>query len=256
MRDVRHGKLCIVWFHVNGFLEKAQVQAQKYICGCQCIGVEEGVWWRIAQGSIFEPVEHFLYFYCGSIYTMVCICQNSTNGNALKHWLLSYINYISTLLTFFFKGKGTFTYLNIGYHIHLDHELINIKILFGIFPRPGQLPGFPIPPLYSRDRTQKLDFNHVYNSLSFSSSPYSCWVLPILLWKYLIRLRFPMSTASAVVRSLPPFNCQPPSNGLSHPLRVSVSHPPPSPSLSYSCETVYDFLDKGYCPTQELEGMV
>ena len=29
--------------HVNGFLETAQLFAQKCICGCQGIGVEEGV---------------------------------------------------------------------------------------------------------------------------------------------------------------------------------------------------------------------
>ena len=177
---------------------------------------------QIAQGSIFKPMGRFLHFYCGSIYMIVCICQNSTNGNALKCWLLLYINYISILLTFV-KGKGTFTYLNVGYHIHLDQELINIKILFAILPRPGQLPGFPMPPLHSYDRTQKLGLNHVYNSLSFSSSPYSCWVLSLLLRKCLMRLLFAKSPTSVVVRSLPLFNCQPPSNGLSHPLRVSLT---------------------------------
>ena len=112
MRETRYRRLHIIWFNVNGFLKMAQLLAQKYICGCQDIGVEEGVWWQIAQGSIFEPVEHFLYFYCGSIYTMVCICQSSTNGNALTHWLLSYINYISTLLTLFWRKRNfhIFTY--------------------------------------------------------------------------------------------------------------------------------------------------
>jgi len=48
----------------------------------------------------------------------------------------------------FFKGKGNFKYLNTGYFIHVDHELKNIKILFGILPRPGQLPEFTMTVLY------------------------------------------------------------------------------------------------------------
>ena len=75
----------------------------------------------------FQMMGHFLHFYCGSIYTTAYVCQNSRNCNALKCWLLLYTNYTSTL---FLKGKGTFKYLNIGYCIHLDHELKNIKILF------------------------------------------------------------------------------------------------------------------------------
>ena len=75
----------------------------------------------------FRTMGHFLHFYCGSFYSTVYICQNSTNCNALKCWLLLYTNYTSTL---FLKGKGTFKYLNIGYCIHLDHELKNIKIVF------------------------------------------------------------------------------------------------------------------------------
>ena len=75
----------------------------------------------------FWTMGHFLHFYCGSFYSTVYICQNSTNCNALKCWLLLYSNYTSIL---FLKGKGTFKYLNIGYCIHLDHELKNIKIIF------------------------------------------------------------------------------------------------------------------------------
>ena len=75
----------------------------------------------------FRTMGHFLHFYCGSFYSTVYICQNSTNCNALKCWLLLYTNYTSIL---FLKGKGTFKYLNIGYCIHLDHELKNIKIVF------------------------------------------------------------------------------------------------------------------------------
>ena len=112
----------------------------------------------------------------------------------------------------FFKGKGNFKYLNTGYCIHLELELINIKILFEILPRPGQLPGFPMTPLYPYDRTQKLGLNQVSNSISFTSSQYSCWVLSILLWKCLMHRLFPMSTTSALVQSPPPFNCQPPAN--------------------------------------------
>ena len=67
-------------------------------------------------------------------------------------------------------------------------------------------------PLYSYDRTEKLGLNHVYNSLSFTSSPDSCSVLSILLRKGLMCLHFPMSTTCALVQSLPPFNYQPPSN--------------------------------------------
>ena len=48
----------------------------------------------------------------------------------------------------FFKGKGNFKYLNTGYCIHVDHELKNMKILFGILPRPGQLPEFTMTVLY------------------------------------------------------------------------------------------------------------
>ena len=83
---------------------KAQLEAENYICGCQGIGVQEGVWMQIAQGSIFKPMGQFLRFPCRSIYTMVCICQKSTNGNALKHSVLLYINYIS-ILHFFKKEK-------------------------------------------------------------------------------------------------------------------------------------------------------
>ena len=75
----------------------------------------------------FRTIGIFLHFYCGSIYTTVYICKNSTNCNALKCWLLMYITYTSIL---FLKGKGIFKYLNIGYCIHLGHELKNIKILF------------------------------------------------------------------------------------------------------------------------------
>lgn len=64
------------------------------------------------------------------------------------------------------KGKGSFKYVNTGYCIHLELELINIKILFEILPRPDQLPGFPMTPLYPYDRTQKLCLNHVYKSVS------------------------------------------------------------------------------------------
>ena len=157
---------------------KAQLEAGNYICGCQGIGVQEGVWMQIAQGSIFKPMGRFLRFPCRSIYTMVCICQKSTNGNALKHWLLLYINYIS-ILHFFQKGKGSLKYLNTGYCIHLDLELINIKSLFGILARPGQLPGFPMTPLYPYDRTQKPGLIQFYNSLSFTSNQYPCWVLSV-----------------------------------------------------------------------------
>ena len=75
---------------------------------------------------------------------------------------------------FFKKGKGSFKYVNTGYCIHLELELINIKILFEILPRPVKLPGFPMTPLYPYDRTQKLGLNQVYNSVSFTSSQYSC----------------------------------------------------------------------------------
>ena len=34
----------------------------KSICGCKDIGVEEGVWWQIAQGSIFEQWAVFYIF--------------------------------------------------------------------------------------------------------------------------------------------------------------------------------------------------
>ena len=68
-------------------------------------------------------------------------------------------------------------------------------------------------PLYPYDRTQKLGLNHVDNSLSFTSSPNSFSVLSILLRKRLMCLHFPMSTTSALVQSLLPFNCQSPSNG-------------------------------------------
>ena len=73
----------------------------------------------------FWTMGHFLHFYCGSFYSTVYICQNSTNCNALKCWLLLYTNYTSTL---FLKGRGTFQMD--GYCIHLDHELKNIKIIF------------------------------------------------------------------------------------------------------------------------------
>ena len=102
-----------------------------------------------------------------------------------------------------------FKYLNTGYCIH---ELKNIKILFGILPRPGQLPEFTMTVFYFYDRTHTLGLNHVYDSLSLTSSPNSCWVLSILLCKHLMHLLFPMSTTSALVQSLPPFNYQPPSN--------------------------------------------
>ena len=111
-------------------------------------------------------------------------------------------------------------------------------------------------PLYSYDRTEKLGLNHVYNSLSFTSCPDSCSVLSILLRKRLMCLHFPMSTTSALVQSLPPFTCQPPSNGSLTSTQGVCSLFPPSPSLSYSCKTVYDFVDKGYSPIQGLEGMV
>ena len=111
-------------------------------------------------------------------------------------------------------------------------------------------------PLYSYDRTEKLGLNHVYNSLSFTSSPDSCSVLSILLRKGLMCLHFPMSTTCALVQSLPPFTCQPPSNGSLTSTQGVCSLFPPSPSLSYSCKTVYDFVDKGYSPIQGLEGMV
>ena len=95
-------------------------------------------------------MRHFLHFCCGTIYTTVYICQKSTNGNTLKCWLLLYINYTTIL---FFKGKGNFKYLNTGYCIH---ELKNIKILFGILPRPGQLLGFPMTVPYSYDTTEHI----------------------------------------------------------------------------------------------------
>ena len=114
---------------------------------------------------------------------------------------------------FFKKGKGSFKYVNTGYCIHLDLEFINIKVLFEILPRPGQLPGFPKTPLYHYDSTQKPGLNQVYNSVSFTSSQHSCWVLSVLLRKCLMHRLFPMSTTSALVQSPPPFNCQPPSNG-------------------------------------------
>ena len=125
---------------------------------------------------------------------------------------MAYKLYVNTS-HFFKKGKGFFKYVNTGYCIHLDLELINIKILFEILPRPGQLPGFPMTPLYPYDRTKKPGLNQVNNSISCTSSQCSCWVLSILLWKCLMCLLFPMSTTSAVVQSLLPFNCQPPSNG-------------------------------------------
>ena len=62
MRETRHRRLHIMWFHVNGFLHTAQLLAQKCICVCQGIGVEEGVWWQIAQGSIFERWDIFYIF--------------------------------------------------------------------------------------------------------------------------------------------------------------------------------------------------
>ena len=54
MRETRHRRLHIIWFHVSWFLEKVQLFAQKCICGCQGIGVEEGVWMQTPQESIFE----------------------------------------------------------------------------------------------------------------------------------------------------------------------------------------------------------
>ena len=108
---------------------------------------------------------HFLHFYCGSIYTTVYICQNSRNCNALKCWLLLYTNYTSILLL---KGKGTFKYLNIGYCIHLDHELKNIKILFWNSSQTWPTSRIPHDSsiLLRYDRTHKSVLNHVYKSLS------------------------------------------------------------------------------------------
>ena len=108
---------------------------------------------------------HFLHFYCGSIYTTVYICQNSRNCNALKCWLLLYTNYTSIL---FLKGKGTFKYLNIGYCIHLDHELKNIKIVFWNSSQTWPTSRIPHDSsiLLRYDRTHKSVLNHVYKSLS------------------------------------------------------------------------------------------
>ena len=99
--------------------------SQRYICGCQGIGVEERVWWQIPQGSIFEHLEFFYIFIVVAfipLYTFVKTLQT-----ALKCWLLMYITCTSIL---FLKVKGIFKYLNIGYCIHLGHELKNIKMLF------------------------------------------------------------------------------------------------------------------------------
>ena len=169
--------------------------------------------------------------------------------------MLAFIIYKLYLNTFL-KGKGNFKYLSIGYCIHVDHELQNIKIILWNSSQTRPTPGFPMTPLYSYDRTEKLGLNHVYNSLSLTSSPDACSVLSILLRKRLMCLHFPMSTTSALVQNFPPFTCQPPSNGSLTSTQGVCSLFPPSPSLSYSCKTVYDFVDKGYSPIQGLEGMV
>lgn len=87
----------IIWLHVNGILEKTELQAQKSISGFQAMGVEEGVWWHMAQGNIL------LYFYCGGGYTTVYACQNSTNC-PLKGSLLLY-EILSQYLWLFFKKE-------------------------------------------------------------------------------------------------------------------------------------------------------
>ena len=154
----------------------------------------------------FWTMRHFLRFYCGTIYTTVYICQKSTNGNMLKCWLLLYINYTSIL---FLKEKEI---LSIGYCIHLDHELKNIKIVFWnsseTWPT-SRIPHDTFIPLWQDTETWSKpcwQFPVLHLKSKFLLS------LSILLHKRLMCLHFPMSTTSALVQSLPPFNCQPPSH--------------------------------------------
>ena len=111
-------------------------------------------------------------------------------------------------------------------------------------------------PLYPYDRTQKLGLNQVYNSVSSPQVNILAEFCPFYFENVQCNYFFPCPPH--LLQSKAPLHLivNPLLTGLSHPLRVPVSHSPPSPSLSYSSRTVYDFLDKAYCPTQELEGMV
>ena len=211
--------------HLNCANERNQMQkATYYMISCQWIsgngttvGTEMHPWlpgYRSGGRNLTAngPREHFWTlrrfprFDCGSIYTTVYICQKSTNGNMLKCWLLLYINYTSIL---FLKEKEI---LSIGYCIHLDHELKNIKIVFWnsseTWPT-SRIPHDTFVPLWQGTETWSKpcwQFPVLHLKSKFLLS------LSILLHKRLMCLHFPMSTTSALVQSLPPFNCQPPSH--------------------------------------------
>ena len=66
----------------------AQLLAQKCIRGCQGIGVEEGVWWQVAQGSIYEQWDIFYIFIVVPFtpqYTFVKKKKKNQNKNNLKN---------------------------------------------------------------------------------------------------------------------------------------------------------------------------